>query len=96
MPKLYLRLPQPPVTFTPISPHISAKVVRELFPDDDVSDLELTFQLELIASSLTPPATMSLPQCLHDDVSDVESSLIITLCNCIAYVLCVSFIMRMY
>ena len=30
------------VTFTPISPHISAKVVRELFPDDDVRDLEPT------------------------------------------------------
>ena len=41
------------ITFTPISPHISAKVVRELFSDDDVSDLELTSQLELIASSLT-------------------------------------------
>ena len=90
MPKLYLRLPQP-VTFTSISPHISAKVVRELFSDDDVSDLEPTSQLELIASSLTPPATMALPQCLHDDVFDVESSLIITLCNCIADVLCVSF-----
>ena len=71
--------PTSSVTFTPISPHISAKVVRELFPDDDVSDLELTSQLELIASSLTPPATMALPQCLHDDVFDVESSLIITL-----------------
>ena len=58
--------PTSSVTFTPISPHISAKVVRELFPDDDVSDLELTSQLELIASSLT-------------------------LCNCIADVLCVSF-----
>ena len=69
MPKLYLRLPQP-VTFTPISPHISAKVVRELFPDDGVSDLELT---SLIASSFTPPATMALLQCLHDDVSNAES-----------------------
>ena len=72
MPKLNLRLPQP-VTFTSISPHISAKVVRELFSDDDVSDLEPTSQLELIASSLTPPATMALPQCLHDDVFYVES-----------------------
>ena len=72
MPKLYLRLPQP-VTFTPISPHISAQVVRELFPDDGVSDLELTSQLELIASSFTQPATMALLQCLHDDVSNAES-----------------------
>ena len=63
--------PTSSVTFTSISPDISAKVVRELFPD--VSDLELTSQLELIASSLTPPATMALPQCLHDDVFDVES-----------------------
>ena len=45
--------PTSSVTFTPIFPHISAKVVRELFPDDGVSDLELTSQLELIASSLT-------------------------------------------
>ena len=45
--------PTSSITFTPISPHISAKVVRELFSDDDVSDLELTSQLELIASSLT-------------------------------------------
>ena len=61
------------VTFTPISPHISAKVVWELFPDDVVSDLEPTSQLELIASSLIPPAAMALPHCLHDDVFDVES-----------------------
>ena len=45
--------PTSSITFTPISPHISAKVVRELFSDDGVSDLELTSQLELIASSLT-------------------------------------------